>query len=66
MLRLFCCLLAFERARDVERITIDVGSRIQEYMCTSPSPPPPPNKYEKLHNLDFNTFSKTYKLEKNY
>ena len=23
------------------RITFDVGSRVQEYMCTSPIPPPP-------------------------
>ena len=41
---------------ELGRITFDVGSRVQEYMRTSP--PPTPNKYDKLHNLDFSTFSK--------
>ena len=35
--------------KELGRITFDVGSRVQEYMRTSP--PPTPNKYEKLHIL---------------
>ena len=41
---------------ELGRITFDVGSRVHEYMHNSPSPTP--NKYEKLHNLDFIPFSK--------
>ena len=36
----------------------DVGSRALEYICTSP--PPPKNKYDKLHS----TFSKHINWEK--
>ena len=42
--------------REVGRITFDVSSRVQEYVRSLPLPPP--NKCEKLHNLDFGTFSK--------
>ena len=31
---------------------------------TIPHPPPPPNRYEKLHNLDFCTFSKLINWKK--
>ena len=44
--------------RALGRTTLDVGSRVQEHMRTSP--PPTLNKYEELHNLDFITFSKLY------
>ena len=48
--------------RELGRITIDVGSRVQEFMRTSP--PPTPNKYEKLHNVDISTLSKLINWKK--
>ena len=35
------------------KITFDVGSRVQELYFTVHTP----NKYDKLHNVDFSTFS---------
>ena len=38
---------------ELGRITFEDGSRVQEYMRTSP--PPTPNTYEKLHYVDFSS-----------
>ena len=50
---------------ELGRITFDVSSIVQEYNYAHLTPSPlPPNKYEKLHNLDFGTFSKLINWKK--